>query len=55
MVTKDSELITIFYGEDCVTSEVEEFITVLEHKYPNIDIQQYNGKQPLYYFIASVE
>ena len=55
MVTEDSELITIFYGEDCIISEVEEFISALEHKYPNLDIQHYNGKQPLYYFIASVE
>lgn len=55
MVTEESELITIFYGEDCVISEVEEFISALEHKYPNLDIQHYNGKQPLYYFIASVE
>lgn len=55
MITDDSELVTIFYGEDCVTSEVEEFISALELKYPDIDIQHYNGKQPLYYFIASVE
>jgi len=55
MITEDSELVTIFYGEDCVTSEVEEFISELEQKYPDIDIQHYNGKQPLYYFIASVE
>ncbi|MBU3180404.1 DAK2 domain-containing protein [Clostridium psychrophilum] len=55
MVKKDSELITIFYGEDCVSSKVEELISTLEQKYPDIDIQHYNGKQPLYYFIASVE
>ena len=55
MITKDSELLTIFYGEDCSRDEVEEFISVLEGKYPDIDIQYYNGKQPLYYFIVSVE
>jgi len=55
MINEDSELITIFYGEDCISSEVEEFISALEDKYPDIDIQHYNGKQPLYYFIASVE
>ncbi|WP_298837428.1 DAK2 domain-containing protein [Clostridium sp.] len=55
MVNDSSELITIFYGEDCVVSEVEKLVSELEHKYPNLDIQQYNGKQPLYYFIASVE
>jgi len=54
-ITEDSELITIFYGEDCILSEVEKLISTLEYKYPDIDIQQYNGKQPLYYFIASVE
>ena len=55
MITSDSELVTIFYGEDCSEAEVEEFISVLEDKYPDIDIQYYNGKQPLYYFIVSVE
>lgn len=55
MITEDSELVTIFYGEDCNSSEVEKFISELEEKYPDIDIQHYNGKQPLYYFIASVE
>lgn len=55
MITGDSELVTIFYGEDCSEGEVEEFISVLEGKYPDIDIQYYNGKQPLYYFIVSVE
>ncbi|MBU3178980.1 DAK2 domain-containing protein [Clostridium estertheticum] len=55
MVNDNSELITIFYGEDCVLTEVEKLISKLEHKYPDLDIQQYNGKQPLYYFIASVE
>ena len=55
MITEDSELITVFYGEDCISSEVEEFISVLEDKYPDIDIQHYDGKQPLYYFIVSVE
>lgn len=55
MITSDSELLTIFYGEDCNGAEVEEFISVLEDKYPDIDIQYYDGKQPLYYFIVSVE
>ena len=55
MITKDSELLTIFYGEDCNSAEVEEFVSVLEDKYPDIDIQYYDGKQPLYYFIVSVE
>ncbi|WP_097025538.1 DAK2 domain-containing protein [Clostridium peptidivorans] len=55
MVNEDSELITIFYGEDCDKAQVETFINELEDKYSDIDIQYYEGNQPLYYFIFSVE
>ncbi|MGL4990384.1 MAG: DAK2 domain-containing protein [Sarcina sp.] len=55
MVTEDSELITIFYGEDCEEEKVEELVEKLEEKYENFDIQCYNGNQPLYYFIIAVE
>lgn len=55
MVNEDSELITIFYGKDCDEEKVEEFVSELENKYSDIDIQSYSGEQPLYYFIISVE
>lgn len=55
MVTEDSELITIFYGEGCEEEKVEELVASLEEKYPDLDVQYFNGKQPLYYFITSVE
>jgi len=55
MVNEDTELITIFYGKDCDEDKVEEFINILEDKYPDIDIQFYSGGQPLYYFIVSAE
>lgn len=55
MANEESELITIFYGKDCDKNKVEEFIGHLEKKYSEADIQFYDGKQPLYYFIISVE
>ncbi|KAJ51519.1 hypothetical protein BD780_001919 [Clostridium tetanomorphum] len=55
MVTEDSELITIFYGKDAEEEKVNEFVEKLEEKYTDLDIQCYNGEQPLYYFILSVE
>ncbi|MCY6356723.1 DAK2 domain-containing protein [Clostridium sp. ZS2-4] len=55
MIMEESELVTIFYGKDCHTEKVEEFVVKLEEKYPEIDIQCYSGEQPLYYFIVSVE
>jgi uncharacterized protein len=55
MCNEDSELITVLYGEDAEEDKVNELIQTLEEKYPDKDIQSYNGKQPLYYFIVSVE
>ncbi|MCR1970708.1 DAK2 domain-containing protein [Clostridium cochlearium] len=55
MVDEDSELITLFYGEDCDKDKVEEFIDEIEEIYSDLDVQCFEGKQPLYYFIVSVE
>lgn len=55
MVNEDSELITLLYGQDCEEEKVNDLTQKLEKKYPELDIQCYNGKQPLYYFIISVE
>lgn len=54
-VDEDSELITIFYGKDCEEEKVDALIEKLEGKYEDLDVQCYNGEQPLYYFIMSVE
>ena len=55
MIDKDSELITLFYGEDVKEDKVNEFVSKLEEKYSDIDVQCYEGNQPLYYFLMSVE
>lgn len=55
MIDEDSELVTIYYGEDCSQEDVEEFIEKMEEKYEEVDIECYNGSQPVYYFIVSVE
>ena len=55
MVTKDSELITVFYGSDSDPSKVEELMESIEEKYSELDVQYYDGGQPLYYFLVSVE
>ncbi|AIY82303.1 MAG: DAK2 domain-containing protein [Clostridium baratii] len=55
MVDDDSELITVFYGEDIKEEEANSFVEKLEEKYEDCDIQLYKGDQPLYYFLMSVE
>lgn len=55
MVNDESELITILYGDETEEDKVSELVKKLEEKYPQLDVQSFNGKQPLYYFIMSVE
>lgn len=55
MSDDDSELITIFYGEDCELERVEELVAIIEEEYEDFDVQCYKGNQPLYYFIIAIE
>jgi len=55
MIDDDSELITVFYGEDAEEDKVDKLKKDMEEKYKDIDVHFYQGKQPLYYFIISVE
>lgn len=55
MIDDDSELITLYYGEDITEEEVEGFVSKLEEKYRDFDIQYYEGNQPIYSFFISVE
>lgn len=55
MVDEDSSIISIYHGKDSNEEEVEAFVSELEEKYPDFDIINYAGMQPLYYLIFSVE
>lgn len=55
MVDDDSSLITMYYGADCDKDKVKQFLKKIEEKYSDLDVQLYEGAQPLYYFILSVE
>ncbi|MBE6054922.1 MAG: DAK2 domain-containing protein [Clostridium sartagoforme] len=55
MLDDESELITILYGSDVSEEEANEFVSKIEEKYEDLDVQCYRGAQPLYYFLMSVE
>ncbi|WP_079411066.1 DAK2 domain-containing protein [Alkalithermobacter paradoxus] len=55
LVDEDSEIITLFYGEEIDEEAANEIKNILEEKYDYIDIEVYHGGQPLYYYIISVE
>ncbi len=55
MVDEDSELISVYYGEEITEEEANEIVEMLEEKYEDCDIELSKGAQPLYYYIIGVE
>ena len=54
-VDEDSELISIYYGADVKKEDAEAFAARVEESFPDCDVQNYYGGQPIYYYIISVE
>lgn len=55
LIDEDSELISIYYGEDVKKEDAEELGEKLSDLYPDCDIEVHFGGQPIYYYVVSVE
>ncbi len=55
MVDEDTELISVYYGEDTTEEEAEMLKEYLEDRYSDCDIEVHFGGQPIYYYVVSVE
>ncbi|XCP83870.1 DAK2 domain-containing protein [Roseburia hominis] len=55
LVDDDSELISLYYGEDVTDEEAEKFVAEVENLYPELDIDAHRGGQPIYYYVLAVE
>lgn len=55
MVSNEDEILTIFYGEEVELEEAEKLQRLLEDAYPDLEVELYEGGQPLYYYIFSLE
>nr|WP_295971989.1 DAK2 domain-containing protein [uncultured Bacillus sp.] len=55
MMDENSEIVTIFKGEDASEGDVESLVSFVEKKYSDVEVEVHNGCQPLYPFIFSVE
>ncbi len=51
----DPELITIFYGENVLEEDAEEFANAFRTKFPDADVTVAFGGQPVYYYLISAE
>ncbi len=55
MIDEDSELISIYYGNEVDEEVAGEFRDTVEEKYSDCDVELHSGGQPIYYYIISVE
>ena len=55
LIDEDDEIVTIIYGEDITEEEATQLAEYVESTYDHTEVELYNGKQPLYPYILSVE
>ena len=55
MADEDSELISIYYGQDTQEEDAEKLASEIEELYPDADVDLHCGGQPIYYYVLSVE
>ena len=55
MVTEESAIVSIYYGEDVSEEDAEAMAGVIEEKFSDLEVELQMGGQPVYYYIVSVE
>lgn len=55
MMDEDSELISIYYGEETKEEDARKLGDELQEQYPDCEVEVYQGGQPIYYYVVSVE
>lgn len=56
LVTKETSMVTVYYGEDISAEQAEDIRSIIEAKLPSsVEVAAVYGGQPVYYFIISAE
>jgi hypothetical protein len=55
IIDEDSEIMTLYYGDEVEQKEAEALAKALEETYEDLEVEIYSGGQPLYYYICSIE
>ena len=55
MVDEDSEILSIYYGCDVTEEDAKKLDELIEENFPELEVEMYEGGQPVYYYIVSVE
>ncbi len=55
MTDEDTEMISLYYGEDILEEDAKRFGEEIAELYPEADVDVHSGGQPIYYYVISVE
>lgn len=55
MMDEDSELVTLYYGEELTEEDANALAERVSDAYPSAEVEIHSGNQPIYYYIISVE
>ena len=55
IVSEDTGIVTIYYGEDITEEEAEKLAEMIEAEYEEIDVSVQYGGQPIYYYNIAAE
>ncbi len=55
MVDDESEIISVYFGDEVDEEIANDLAASLEKKYPDLSVELHPGGQPIYYYIVSVE
>ncbi len=55
MVNSESEIVTVYYGQDVTPDDAERLAEDIRKKYPSVETELEYGGQPIYYYFLSVE
>ncbi|ATH62829.1 MULTISPECIES: fatty acid kinase catalytic subunit FakA [Staphylococcus] len=55
MLSEDSEILTIIAGEDSKQQITDQLTEWVESTYPDVEIENHNGQQPIYQYLFAVE
>lgn len=55
LVDEESELISLYYGEEVKEEDADQLIQEIEELYPDVDVDAHFGGQPIYYYVLAVE
>ena len=55
LIDEDSAIVSLYFGSDSTEEDAQELASLIQEKYPDVEVEINDGGQPIYYYVISVE